>query len=598
MHSLDRYINDDLLKAALAHDASEYREANTLLGAEVKLGNPLAHYLLGLSHLHGHGVPEDVGLAISWFEEAGRMGLYRGALMAKMLTSGTVFISEPFNEILSTRYEFLLIEWNECPTAEAFFERGNECAEEGADPTAVAFRSAISCFQAALDGNRDSQNHLGFRFVTGGALPLNHAAAAFWHEVAADRGDLSSLHDLGRMRELGIFYEQDFEGALAYYQKAAELGLTLAKRTLGLHLLRGDLGVLHYPKAFYWLDQAAKDGDDEAQAGLGFMYRNALGCIQDLEKSNSLWKLASEQGNSIAQSYLAKAYLYGWGVDIDVEEAARLYKESAADDNADGVYMLACMYLDGIGVPLDLETSYTLFQKAADLGHAEASFHLGSIHEFGDYGAEVNIPLAKKYCLRAAELGHKSGAFNLGNLLCVHPECDEDITQGRTWLEKADALGHPRAKLQLAVLSLTGQLGTKDPIKAAGLLRQALGAEIPEDLRSYAEYHLALALKQSGVSDEHHDEVFQLFLKSAADGFAPAQRESSKLLWQGVGCEQSFTEALKWALLAESGGDEVATQMKEAMQEHLSHDEVEIAQRLARDYIPQHQDTSSSQATR
>jgi TPR repeat protein len=532
--------------------------------------------------MSGHGLPQNTKAACGWFEESGRMGFTRGTVMAKMLETEINAIPEPFSDILTTRFEFLLTEWEHYETLENLYQEAVEVGVAASD-TATLFRSLFLFFQAALDGSQEAQGHLGFLFVSGTYVTTDYPSAAFWHQAAADQGYASSIFDLGQMCEQGLFFDQDATKALEHYEIAAEKGLVLAQQILGSHLLRGTLGSQDYPKALFWLTKAANVEDTEAQAALGYMYHNALGCEQDLDKATSLWMQAAQKGHSVAAHHLGLAYLYGWGVPSNPIEAFELLSEAARQENPESTFVLAQMYMSGVGVTADHQMALSLFQKASDLGHAEASLHLGSIYEYGE-GVEIDLNKAKLYWQRAADLNHPSGIFNLGSLLLTHAEKDSDYQLAKEWLQKADVLGHPKAKTQLAALYSNGLGVEKDISRAIAIYREALKTDLPEDFLTYTEFNLADSLRRADSNDEFLTEALQIFSKLAHKGLPHSQRELAKLYWKGEGCSSSRIEAVKWAVIAEHGGDSLARSMNTAMQAELTPLEIEKAYALAEVY--------------
>ena len=96
--------------------------------------------------------------------------------------------------------------------------------------------------------------------------------------------------------------EDKDDGALL---QAAELGLTVAKLTLGLHLAKLDGGDTKsnasLKKAAYWLELAAKDGDRDAWYVLGEIYRRPQFSGYDAAESDRCFDRAADLGHAAAQ---------------------------------------------------------------------------------------------------------------------------------------------------------------------------------------------------------------------------------------------------------------------------------------------------------
>jgi len=76
------------------------------------------------------------------------------------------------------------------------------------------------------------------------------------------------------------------------------------------------------PRDIEALRLAAEQGDAEAQADLGVMYRDGKGIPQDAVEATRWFRLAADQGNRGAQVNLGVMYLRGEGTSQDVVQAA------------------------------------------------------------------------------------------------------------------------------------------------------------------------------------------------------------------------------------------------------------------------------------
>ena len=69
----------------------------------------------------------------------------------------------------------------------------------------------------------------------------------------------------------------------------------------------------------------AERGDADAQFGLGYMYDNGEGVLQDYEEAAKWYRKAAEQGNAYAQYNMGVSYEQGQGVPQDSKEAFKWY---------------------------------------------------------------------------------------------------------------------------------------------------------------------------------------------------------------------------------------------------------------------------------
>ena len=120
------------------------------------------------------------------------------------------------------------------------------------------------------------------------------------------------------------------------------------------------------------VSQGADQGDDIAQAGLGYMYYNGEGVPKDLAAAARWFRKAADQGNDYAQAELGYRYYNGEGVPKDLAAAARWFRKAADQGNDIAQAGLGYMYYNGEGVPKDYLLSYAWSSLAAAQGRKYA----------------------------------------------------------------------------------------------------------------------------------------------------------------------------------------------------------------------------------
>jgi TPR repeat protein len=85
---------------------------------------------------------------------------------------------------------------------------------------------------------------------------------------------------------------------------AAEKGLSQAQHGLGYMYKNGDGVVQDYKEAVKWYKKAAEQGDADGQFGLGTMYQNGHGVIQDIVSAHMWFNIASSNGHKIASAMI------------------------------------------------------------------------------------------------------------------------------------------------------------------------------------------------------------------------------------------------------------------------------------------------------
>ena len=99
--------------------------------------------------------------------------------------------------------------------------------------------------------------------------------------------------------------------------------LTLQQRAdAGDSKAQNDLGMMaqdnhDYRGALKWFQRAANEGLSGAEVGLGFLYNMGLGTEQDFSQAAHWYGLAAAQGNPDGEFDLGMCYLHGEGVEQD-----------------------------------------------------------------------------------------------------------------------------------------------------------------------------------------------------------------------------------------------------------------------------------------
>ena len=86
---------------------------------------------------------------------------------------------------------------------------------------------------------------------------------------------------------------------------------------------------------------------------------------------------AAAQGNVDAQVDLGYKYYYGHGVPQDYGEALKWYKKAALQKDVNAQLMLGYMYQKGRGVKQDCKLALKWYMRAATQGDADAQLRIG-----------------------------------------------------------------------------------------------------------------------------------------------------------------------------------------------------------------------------
>ncbi len=115
----------------------------------------------------------------------------------------------------------------------------------------------------------------------------------------------------------------------------------------------------------------AKTGNANAQIGIGLMYKEGLGVIQDDKEAVKWFRLAAEQGRVEAQHSLGSMYNNGQGVLQDYKEAVKWYRLAAEQGHASAQVNLGSMYGTGQGVLQDYARAHMWYNLASAAGNSQ-----------------------------------------------------------------------------------------------------------------------------------------------------------------------------------------------------------------------------------
>ena len=135
-------------------------------------------------------------------------------------------------------------------------------------------------------------------------------------------------------------------------------------------------------QAFERVDAAARRGDMDAVALLGWFYDTGRHVQRDYVRAAELYR-RSMRDNPSVQWRLGVMHDLGQGMPENPAEAIRLFRMAAAEGDANANASLGVMYANGRGVPVDYQLSMRHYRRAAELGAASGFLGIGMLHHHG-----------------------------------------------------------------------------------------------------------------------------------------------------------------------------------------------------------------------
>lgn len=284
-----------------------------------------------------------------------------------------------------------------------------------------------------------------------GAIPLLAEEAKLGNPVAA--------FNLGKIYEDGAVGAPDFAQAATYYRIAAEIDtapryngaalgaqgpqLISAAQMYGQYAL-GELyeagkGVPQdYNEAVGWYTRAADLGSIKAMLKLAVVQREGLpGIPPDLASSTSWLQRAAEQGSIPGALELGRAYQAGVGVAPNAQEAAKWFGQALAGGAISAEYNMGMLYKNGLGGQPDFVRAVEHFERGANAKDARAMLALGDLYANGEGVPADKIQAHAWYSLAtdngAAEGSAKAAALAQG---MTQQELASAITLHDNWRPK------------------------------------------------------------------------------------------------------------------------------------------------------------------
>ena len=245
-----------------------------------------------------------------------------------------------------------------------------------------------------------------------------------WLENAAERGEVSSMYDLGRLYE----EEKNYEEAEKWYKKALGKNYMIPLSRLGnIYEKKGD-----YKEAEKWYKKGVQNDNRGAIKNLALLYERE----GNSEESEKLLIKLSEKNDFFGMLSLSEKYhneknyeeaekidkkLYELGA-VDrinligkaeeykknYEEAEKWYLIGANQGNVESMLNLGIFY-DKIKGGKDKEKAAEWYEKASNLNESRAMYLLAQLYQqdFNDMG------LAQKWYLRALKNGRMDAKLKL-----------------------------------------------------------------------------------------------------------------------------------------------------------------------------------------
>lgn len=202
-------------------------------------------------------------------------------------------------------------------------------------------------------------------------------------------------------------------------------------------------------------------------------------------------------------------------------------------------------------------------------------------HQRGDYSKAVREyqPLAER--------GSASAQFFMGVLYANGHGVSKNLEKALYWYRLSANQGHGLAQTDLATLYSKGEGVPQDYEEAVRLYKLAA-----EEGYALAQHNFASMYYFGQGVPKDYREAFRLLSLAAEQGLGSAQTMLGIMYTKETGIPQDYVQAHKWLNLAAASGDEGARKIRDEIAKKMTPQQINQAQRLARDWKPTSQERS------
>jgi TPR repeat protein len=236
------------------------------------------------------------------------------------------------------------------------------------------FFSALRRWRAAHSaGSSEAAFRIAELYVMGEGVQRNLAEAVKWYRRAAERGHSRAQFRLG----LVLLNGAQGGGVAKWHSAASARDAELAQRNAEA-LFPSGFEVRPDPdEALRWLDEAARNGEREADGVVGAVYLDGRTRPRDFALARQRLEAAAGAGVASAQFHLGDMLFRGLGQPSNPPTAADWYERAAAQGHVRAAVAIGSLLMVGQGRPQDKAAAGAWFEKAAEANDAQALCRAG-----------------------------------------------------------------------------------------------------------------------------------------------------------------------------------------------------------------------------
>jgi TPR repeat protein len=318
-------------------------------------------------------------------------------------------------------------------------------SEAGIGMPQPAPADAINWYEKAVQhGSLDAATNIALMYANGKGVSKDAAQAVTWFRRGAEGGDASAQYNLALMYERGEGVPKDYREAIRWLTAAADQNLVPAMMSLAEFSMQPPDPALtkDVAKAVHYYQKAADLGNSLAQVNLATILTKGLQAKPDYEQAAKWYQKAALQGERDGQFGLGVSYALGRGVPVDYEEARRWFTSAADQGQVQAQYDLAIIYEEGKGIPTDRDLAAHYYQMAAEQGMVKAQYRFGLLLARNRDSRNDRVAAYKWLMLAQDSIKESSATLSDVRKSMSEPEIAEADHEVDTWRLAHRHIGH------------------------------------------------------------------------------------------------------------------------------------------------------------
>ncbi len=425
-HGYGTEVNDETALALFRQSAAD--------------GYGLAMERIADSYEQGRGVEVDIAAAIQWRDQAGNAGVPHA-----WRDIGEYYFDGNGVEADATQG----CSWNQkaADAGDAIAQANVGWCYQNGEGVAQDQSRARDLYQTASDGGvLWATRNLAEMYYYGEGGDVDYGAAHALWDIMGASSDAEMVAEanfsIGWLFREGDGVEQDYEQALAYYKKAAELGHAGAHESIG-HFYAEGYGVERdFTEAFNWRRKGAELGSHTAMYGMAVQLFTSQGTPRDDAKMIELLTLLVAEAEGDSQSYalnlLGIAHELGRGVTADVPRALELYRAAQEAGDANAIHNIAEIFASDDYGMADYDAAFEIYSDLYENSDDPSYGALGALYEHGK-GVAVDLARATELYDQGVEAGEPGAMWRLALLYAAGKGVTEDDAKALALFDQAIA---------------------------------------------------------------------------------------------------------------------------------------------------------------